>query len=61
LQKAAWRLPLEENAVNQLPYNLLCRAIELIPVPYCEMKDVRQVIGYMALLQGNMADKYAYS
>ncbi|MCM4170874.1 aldo/keto reductase [Arenibacter sp. TNZ] len=51
-------LPLEEIAVNQLPYNLLCRAIEFDTLPYCEMKGVG-IIGYMALLQGILADKYA--
>jgi len=51
-------LPLEEIAVNQLPYNLLCRAIEFDTLPYCEMKGVG-IIGYMSLLQGILADKYA--
>jgi aryl-alcohol dehydrogenase-like predicted oxidoreductase len=50
-------LPLEEIAVNELPYNLLCRAIEYDALPLCEEKGIA-VIGYMALLQGILADIY---
>ncbi len=50
-------LPLEEIAVNELPYNLLCRAIEFDTLPLCEEKEIG-VIGYMALLQGILADIY---
>jgi aryl-alcohol dehydrogenase-like predicted oxidoreductase len=50
-------LPLEEIAVNELPYNLLCRAIEYDALPLCEEKGIG-VIGYMALLQGILADIY---
>ena len=51
-------LPLEEIAVNELPYNLLCRAIEYETLPFCKEKGIG-VIGYMALLQGVLADIYA--
>jgi aryl-alcohol dehydrogenase-like predicted oxidoreductase len=50
-------LPLEDIAVNELPYNLLCRAIEFDILPECEEKGIG-VIGYMALLQGILADIY---
>jgi aryl-alcohol dehydrogenase-like predicted oxidoreductase len=50
-------LPLEEIAVNELPYNLLCRAIEYDTLPFCEENGIG-VIGYMALLQGILADIY---
>ena len=50
-------LPLEEIAVNELPYNLLCRAVEYDALPLCEEKGIG-VIGYMALLQGILADIY---
>lgn len=46
-----------EVAVNELPYNLLCRAIELDILPYCRRRRVG-VIGYMALMQGLLADIY---
>jgi len=51
------KLPIGEIAVNELPYNLLCRAIEFDALPLCEEKGVG-VIGYMALLQGILADIY---
>ncbi len=51
-------LPLEEIAVNELPYNLLCRAIEFDTLPLCKEKGIG-VIGYMALLQGILADIYS--
>jgi len=50
-------LPLEEIAVNELPYNLLCRAIEYDTLPFCEERGIG-VIGYMSLLQGILADIY---
>ena len=50
-------LPLNEIAVNELPYNLLCRAIEYDTLPYCAESGVG-VIGYMAMLQGILADIY---
>lgn len=44
-------------AANQLPYNLLCRAIELEALPFCKARGIG-VIGYMALLQGVLSDRY---
>jgi myo-inositol catabolism protein IolS len=46
-----------EIVVNQLPYNLLCRAIEYDILPEC-IKHGIGVIGYFALLQGVLADIY---
>jgi aryl-alcohol dehydrogenase-like predicted oxidoreductase len=46
-----------EIAVNELPYNLLCRAIEYDTLPFCEEQGIG-VIGYMAMLQGILADIY---
>lgn len=43
--------------VNQLPYSLLTRAIELESLPQCRGLGVG-VIGYMTLLQGVLADLY---
>ncbi|HSB80004.1 MAG TPA: aldo/keto reductase, partial [Candidatus Methylomirabilis sp.] len=43
--------------VNQLPYSLLTRAIELESLPQCRSLGVG-VIGYMTLLQGVLADLY---
>lgn len=45
-------------AVNELPYNLLCRAIEYETLPWCLEKGIG-VIGYMTLLQGILTGKYA--
>ena len=50
-------LPLNEIAVNELPYNLLCRAIEYDTLSFTEQNGIG-VIGYMALLQGILADIY---
>ena len=50
-------LPVEEIAVNELPYNLLCRAVEYDTLPFCQEEGIG-VIGYMALLQGILADIY---
>ena len=47
-----------EIAVNALPYNLLCRVIEVGILPYCRQSGVG-VIGYMALMQGLLAGVYA--
>ena len=47
-----------EIAVNELPYNLLCRVIEVDILPYCRRSGVG-VIGYMALMQGLLAGAYA--
>lgn len=46
-----------EIVVNELPYNLLCRAIEYDILPEC-IKQGIGVIGYFALLQGVLADIY---
>lgn len=43
--------------VNELPYNLLCRAIEYDTLPYCLEQGIG-VIGYMTLLQGLLAKIY---
>ncbi|MEQ6118845.1 aldo/keto reductase [Reichenbachiella sp. MALMAid0571] len=43
--------------INELPYNLLCRAPEYEILPYCKEKGIG-VIGYMSLLQGILADLY---
>jgi aryl-alcohol dehydrogenase-like predicted oxidoreductase len=50
-------LPLDEIAVNELPYNLLCRAVEYDTLPLCAKNGIG-VIGYMSLLQGILADIY---
>ncbi|MFT7159509.1 MAG: myo-inositol catabolism protein IolS [Bacteroidia bacterium] len=51
--------PEEVNVVvNQLAYNLLCRAGEYEILPYCKKNGIG-VIGYMSLLQGILADVYA--
>lgn len=44
-------------SVNELPYNLLCRAIEWETLPYCVERHTG-VIGYMTLLQGILTDRY---
>jgi aryl-alcohol dehydrogenase-like predicted oxidoreductase len=46
-----------ELCVNQLPYNLLCRAIEYDAIGACRKHGIG-IIGYMALLQGILADIY---
>lgn len=51
----ATRVPI---AVNELPYSLLARAVELEIMPYCCDKGVG-VLGYMSLLQGVISDRYA--
>ncbi len=43
--------------VNQLPYSLLTRAVELDILPRCHRLGIG-VIGYMTLLQGVLADLY---
>jgi len=45
-------------AVNQLPYSLLSRAIEWEILPSCEQLGVG-IIGYMALQQGLLSDRYS--
>lgn len=44
-------------AANQLPYNLLCRAVEFDTLSACKEKGIG-VITYMTLLQGILAGKY---
>ncbi len=44
-------------AINELPYSLLTRAIELQILPKCRALGVG-VLGYMSLLQGVLADIY---
>jgi len=44
--------------VNQLPYNLLMRAMELQSLPQC-MELGLGVISYMTLMQGVLTDRYA--
>lgn len=43
--------------VNEIPYNLLCRAIEYDTLPYCAKQGIG-VISYMTLLQGILTGKY---
>lgn len=50
-------LPLEIIAVNELPYNLLSRAVEYDTLQQCSENGIG-VIGYMSLLQGILADIY---
>lgn len=49
---------IDEISVNQLPYNLLCRAAEFDTIPFCFEKGV-PIISYMALLQGILTGKYS--
>jgi aryl-alcohol dehydrogenase-like predicted oxidoreductase len=44
-----------EIVINELPYNLLCRAIEYDILPECISRGIG-VIGYFPLLQGVLAD-----
>jgi myo-inositol catabolism protein IolS len=44
-------------AINELPYSLLTRAIELEILPYCRDRGIG-VLGYMALMQGVLGDIY---
>lgn len=44
-------------AVNELPYSLLTRAIEFEILPFCRARGIG-VLGYMALLQGVLSDRY---
>jgi aryl-alcohol dehydrogenase-like predicted oxidoreductase len=46
-----------EIVVNELPYSLLTRAVEYDIFPFCQQQGL-SVIGYMALLQGLLADIY---
>jgi len=42
---------------NEMPYNLISRAIEKEVIPFCESQDIA-IIGYMALQQGVLAGIY---
>jgi len=44
-----------EIVINELPYSLLTRAIELEILPHCRAKGIG-VLGYMSLMQGVLAD-----
>jgi aryl-alcohol dehydrogenase-like predicted oxidoreductase len=46
-----------EIAVNELAYSLLARAIESELLPFCRGRGIG-VIGYMALMQGLLSDKF---
>jgi len=46
-----------EITINELPYSLLTRAIEIEILPFCREKGVG-VLGYMSLMQGVLADIY---
>lgn len=46
-----------EIVINELPYSLLTRAIELHILPKCQALGIG-VLGYMSLLQGVLADVY---
>jgi myo-inositol catabolism protein IolS len=45
-------------AVNEPPYSLLARAVEVESVPHCRARGLG-VIAYMILLQGLLADAYS--
>lgn len=45
-------------AVNEMPYNLFCRALETEIIPFCKNNGIA-VIGYMALMQGILAGIYS--
>jgi aryl-alcohol dehydrogenase-like predicted oxidoreductase len=47
-----------EIVVNELPYSLLTRAIELEILPHCRAKGIG-VLGYMSLMQGVLTDSFA--
>ena len=56
-----WMQEFERNdiliTVNQLPYNVLSRAIEYEALPYCDQVGTG-IIGYSVLMQGVLTDKY---
>jgi aryl-alcohol dehydrogenase-like predicted oxidoreductase len=43
--------------INELPYSLLTRAIEIEVLPFCRDKGMG-VLGYMSLMQGVLSDRY---
>jgi myo-inositol catabolism protein IolS len=60
--KEIMELPVWENnnmlVVNELPYNLISRAIEADIIPYCKSENIG-IFGYMALQQGILAGIYS--
>lgn len=50
-------LPFADAVVNELPYNLLSRAIEPEIIPFCKKNGIA-VFGYMAYMQGVLTGKY---
>jgi aryl-alcohol dehydrogenase-like predicted oxidoreductase len=46
-----------EIVINELPYSLLTRAIELEILPHCRTQGIG-VLGYMSLMQGVLADSF---
>ncbi len=56
-RKRLRNLPEDEIAVNELPYNLFCRAIEYDTLQFCDIKRIG-VISYMSLFQGILSGKY---
>jgi aryl-alcohol dehydrogenase-like predicted oxidoreductase len=46
-----------EIVINELPYSLLTRAIEIEILPFCREKGIG-VLGYMSLMQGVLAEIY---
>jgi myo-inositol catabolism protein IolS len=46
-----------EIVVNEMPYNLFSRAIEIEIIPFCNKKKIG-IFGYMALQQGILSGKY---
>jgi aryl-alcohol dehydrogenase-like predicted oxidoreductase len=46
-----------EIVINELPYSLLTRAIEIEILPFCRDQGVG-VLGYMSLMQGVLRDNY---
>jgi aryl-alcohol dehydrogenase-like predicted oxidoreductase len=47
-----------EIVINELPYSLLTRAIEIEILPFCREQGIG-VLGYMSLMQGVLAGLYA--
>ncbi len=48
---------LNKVAINQLPYNLLCRAVEYDVLDTCARNGIG-VVGYMGLMQGILTGKF---
>lgn len=47
-----------EIVLNELPYSLLTRAIEIEVLPFCRANGIG-IVGYMSLMQGVLTDRYA--